>query len=372
MSQSARRHDREGRGATRRSGDPRRVTLREGYSVSRIINGGWQLSAGHGLRAADEGQLIEDMLSFVKAGLTTFDCADIYTGVEELIGRFLREYRLRTGDTQLEGVQVHTKFVPDADVLPHISKGYTQRIIDRSLARLGVQRLDLVQLHWWEYDVPGYVETAGRLVDLQKAGKIRYVGATNFDVPRLAEIVNAGIDLVSHQVQFSLLDRRPLNGMLRFCRQHGLKLLCYGSLAGGFLTDRYLGAAEPEGDLENRSLTKYSLIVHEFGGWAALQRLLGAMRRIASRHGVDVAHVAMRSILEEEQVAAAIVGVRDARHLQDNLKVLDFRLGEEDRQLLRGVFNQAPGPAGDTFGLERVKGGPHEVIMKMNLNREAP
>ncbi|NIN67522.1 MAG: aldo/keto reductase, partial [Anaerolineae bacterium] len=80
--------------------------------------------------------------------------------------------------------------------------------IDGSLLRLGVDRLDLVQFHWWDYDVPGYLDAAGWLADLLTAGKIRALGVTNFDTYHLRELVGAGIPIVSNQTQYSLLDRR--------------------------------------------------------------------------------------------------------------------------------------------------------------------
>ena len=120
-----------------------RYTLRDNYTISRIIKGGWHLAGDHG--AIDPRQAVKDMAVFVEAGITTFDCADIYTGVEELIGRFRREY-----PTLAAQVQVHTKFVPDLSDLSKLDSAYVERIIDRSLQRLGMERLDLVQFHWWD------------------------------------------------------------------------------------------------------------------------------------------------------------------------------------------------------------------------------
>jgi aryl-alcohol dehydrogenase-like predicted oxidoreductase len=96
------------------------------------------------------------MRLFVEAGITTFDCADIYTGVEELIGAFLADYRPGTGGRP--EVQVHTKYVPDLRSLGSLRKADVEGAIDRSLRRLRVDRLDLVQFHWWDYSVPGWIE----------------------------------------------------------------------------------------------------------------------------------------------------------------------------------------------------------------------
>jgi aryl-alcohol dehydrogenase-like predicted oxidoreductase len=155
------------------------------------------------------------MWAFVEAGITTFDCADIYTGVEELIGKFTKECKQ---------VQIHTKYVPDLDALPRLTKAYTEKIIDRSLIRLGVERLDMVQFHWWDYSIPYFVDTAFHLVDLQKAGKIRCIGVTNFDALHLRELLDAGIPVIANQVQYSVFDNRPWHH--RISRSSGKSVSC--------------------------------------------------------------------------------------------------------------------------------------------------
>jgi len=151
-----------------------RIELQSGYSISRVIMGGWQLARGHG--PVDENLALQDMRAFVREGITTFDCADIYTG-EELIGKFIQEHKSAFVSGSLPPIQIHTKYVPDLDELPTLTKTYTEAIIDRSLKRLGVERLDMVQFHWWDYTVPGYIEVANHLLELKQAGKIRYISA---------------------------------------------------------------------------------------------------------------------------------------------------------------------------------------------------
>ena len=121
--------------------------------------------------------------------------------------------------------------------------------------------------------------------------------------------------------------------------------------------------------LANRSLTKYKLIIDEFGGWELFQDLLKILVEVSQRHGVSPSSVAVRWVLERSQVAAVIVGGRTATHLDENLRVFDFSLDEEDQSRLDGPLNRALGPAGEPFGLERVPGGPHAAILKTELNR---
>ncbi len=340
-----------------------RHDLSPNYGISRVIKGGWQLAGGHG--RIEREQAITDMFLFVQAGISTFDCADIYTGVEELIGDFRRRY-----GADLPPVQIHTKYVPDLDMLPTLKKQDVERVIDRSLRRLDVDRLDLVQFHWWDTEIPGYVEAALHLKELQNAGKIRHIGVTNFDVAHLQEFVEASVPVISNQAQYSLLDRRPERNMVAYCRQHSISLLCYGTVAGGFLSDRYLDAVEPNFPLENRSLIKYKLIIDEFGGWELYQRLLRTLRRIADKHQASVAMIATRAILQKDQVAAAIVGARHARHLPEMLHLFEFELDEDDLANIEQITTAACGPVGAVYALERIKGGKHAGIMKYNLNTE--
>jgi aryl-alcohol dehydrogenase-like predicted oxidoreductase len=339
--------------------------LAPGYTISRVIRGGWQLAGGHGDVA--QAAVSDDLAAYYDAGITTFDCADIYTGVEAMIGDFRADLLKQRGADALARLRVHTKFVPDLELLPRLTGGDVRRIIDRSLARLRMERLDLVQFHWWDYAHPRYVEAALHLKDLQAEGKISLVSGTNFDAAHLAEIAAAGVTFATVQVQYSLLDRRPAGAFTALCAQQGTRLLCYGSLAGGFLTDAWLGQPEPLGPLANRSLVKYKLIIDDFGGWTLFQALLQTLRRIADRHATTIAAVAARHVLDRPQVAAVIVGASHARHLPDTLRIGATWLDADDRSAIDAVLAHARGPSGDVYALERDRTGRHGSIMKYNL-----
>ena len=343
--------------------------LARNYEISRVIRGGWQLSDGHGqVKSADAAG---DMIAFADAGITTFDCADIYTGVEDMIGEFRLRYQLARGEEALSRIHVHTKFVPDLDMLPRISKAYVESVIDRSLKRLRMERLDLVQFHWWDYAAPRYLEAASYLVDLQRAGKIDRIGATNFDTDHMLALIESGVPLVSMQVQYSLLDSRPSKRMADAALAHGVSLLCYGTVAGGFLSDTWLGKPEPAMWFENRSLTKYKLVIDDFGGWDLLQALLRALRAIADRHESDIATVASAAMLTRPAVAGVIVGARNASHLAANLAISDLVLTAQDQAAIDAVLENASELEGDVFELERDRHGRHGSIMKYNLGTGA-
>ncbi|EYD76024.1 hypothetical protein Rumeso_02453 [Rubellimicrobium mesophilum DSM 19309] len=341
--------------------------LAPGHRISRVIKGGWQLAGGHG--AIDRAEGLEDMVAFADAGIVTFDCADIYTGVEEMIGAFRAQYLKLRGAEAFARVKVHTKYVPDLGDLSTLTRADVARAIDRSRQRLGVERLDLVQFHWWDHAVDRSTEVALWLAELRREGRIANVGGTNFDAARTREMVRAGVPLASMQVQYSLIDDRPSRALAQVAAETGMSLLCYGTVAGGLFSERWLGAPEPEAPFENRSLPKYKLIVDEWGGWALFQELLAVLDQVARRLGSDVASVASRLVLDRPGVAAVIVGARSRAHLERNLAIPDLDVGEAERTEIAAVLAHGRSVPGEVYELERDRTGRHGRIMKYELNR---
>ena len=139
-------------------------------------------------------------------------------------------------------------------------------------------------------------------------------------------------------------------------------------IAGGLLTEAWLGQPDPGFAFENRSLVKYRLIIDEFGPWDLFQTLLARLKQVGDRHGVSLSSVATPWVLDQPQVAAAIVGARYARHLPKTLEVFDLRLDDDDRAAIAAVLAPARGPSGPVYGLEVDRAGRHGRIMKYNLN----
>jgi aryl-alcohol dehydrogenase-like predicted oxidoreductase len=340
--------------------------LRPGHRISRVIKGGWQLAGDHGEVRREDA--IADMEAFLDAGITTFDCADIYKGVEEMIGHFIADVRRRRGAEVADRVMVHTKLVPDLGRLTDIRPDEVEAIVDRSLKRLQIEQIPLVQFFWWDMALGNAVEALDVLKDCQRKGKIANLGTTNWDSPVMDRFIDAEFDVVSAQVQYSLLDRRPAGAFAEWGARRDVQILCYGTLAGGFLTDAWLGKPDPGFEFENRSLIKYRLIIDEFGPWDLFQALLRTLKSVADKHGVSLAAVSSRWVLDQPQVAAAIVGARYKRHLPKTLEIFDFTLDAEDRAAIDAILAQAAGPNGPVYGLEGDRNGRHGKIMKYNLN----
>ncbi len=335
-----------------------------------MILGAWQLSKGHRSQPTFQRDALDVFSAAVEHGLVAFDCADIYSGVEELLGELIRRVHKEQGESAARSLRIHTKLVPDRSDLAQVDKAYVSRLIDRSLTRLGVDCLDLVQYSWWDYGIHGYVEVGQWLHEIQGEGKILHLGATNLDTPRLREVLEAGVPLVAHQVQYSLLDRRPDGAMVDLCSEHNVALLCYGTLAGGFLSERWLGECEAEEPFANRSLRKYSLVIQECGGWDRFQGLLSTLNRVAENHDATIAQIAIAWVLSRPLVGATIVGASSLDRLLEASRSLYVTLDQKELVLLERWADEGPRLKGDCFELERMPGGPHAGIMKYDLNQK--
>ncbi len=315
-----------------------RFKLTKDYSISRVINGCWQLSDGHSLKSKlDRDDIMKGFMMLVERGFTTFDCADIYTGAEEFLGEFSDQLK-NISTISSNQIQVHTKYVPDMDKLGNLKFEDTKAIITRSLSRLKKETLDLVQFHWWNYQVEGMIETLGYLQRLKEEGYIRHLALTNFDTKNIAKIVNAGIDIVSCQTQYSLADRRPEKGLIDYCQDHGIAQLCYGTLAGGLMSEKFIGASSIDPD--NRSQVKYTQVIEEGMGWDNYQRLLLILQSIANKHNVSIANVAVRYILDRVGVGAVIIGTRSSRHVVSNEKIFSFLLDNDDIKTIESFLSK--------------------------------
>lgn len=284
--------------------------------TSRIIRGCWQLSAGHNLRQPS----IRPIFDAIEFGFTTFDCGDIYVGVEEMLGKAARafpEKRLR----------FHTKFVPDLDRLATIDSTYVRRIIDRSRQRLQVDCLDLVQLHWWDFGVPHYLSAMEFLAELRAEGKIAQLGLTNVNQKYLEEF-SSRFAIASLQVQASLFDRRVERGIGALCHKQEIEILAYGSLLGGFVSEKWLGQKEPSLDqLANRSLVKYTLLLDAACGWVEFQRRFAILQYLATKYRCDIAHIAVAALLQTEKADAVIVGLSPDNYTVQNQILAQLPLG---------------------------------------------
>lgn len=295
------------------------------------------------------------MADVVKSGYSSFDLADHYGPAEDLIG--MLHAKLRKDHPQGYEMQAFTKWVPRPGP---VSRSDAEKAVGISLKRMNVSALDLMQYHWWDYALSrDMMDGLKHLDSLRKEGKIKNLALTNFDTAHLEAIIASGIPIVSNQVQFSLVDSRPAQRMAPFCDKHGLKLLAYGTLAGGFLTDKWLGAPEPRSrnDIPTPSLGKYFNMIRSWGDWALFQELLRTCKAVGDRHQVSIANVAVRWVLEQQAVGGAIIGLRAgiSNHAEENARVFQFELSAQDKADIAAVLKkgnnlmQVIGDCGDEY-----------------------
>lgn len=302
--------------------------------ICRVLNGMWQVAGAHG--RINPQAAVEEMIEYHKAGFTTWDLADIYGPAEDFIGGFQR----RLPERERQKVQALTKWVPEPQ---RITRQMAQAGIEKSLKRMGISSLDLVQFHWWDYNNPYYIDALKYLSDLHDEGKIKNVGLTNFDTERMQVMKDASLKIVSNQVQYSIVDRRPEVKMAKFCRDNKSSLLAYGTICGGLMSERFLGRPEPHSELDTASLTKYKRMIDTWGGWELFQKLLSTLDGIAKKHGASIANVATRYILDKPAVAGVIIGARlgIANHRDDNARVFNFVLDKDDNGSIEEVCKKS-------------------------------
>jgi len=312
-----------------------KITLADDLSICRILNGMWQVSGGHG--QINQESAISEMLQYHKVGFTTWDMADIYGPAESYVG----EFRKRLSTEELKKSQALTKFVPNPGPM---TRSIVEYYVDQSLKKMNTDSIDLIQFHWWNYDNLSYLDALNHLSKIRDEGKIKHLGLTNFDTHRVKIMVDKGIKLISNQIQYSILDQRAEKLMVPFCQKHGISLLAYGTLLGGFFSEKYVDSPEPHrSDLTTASLQKYYNMINAWGGWALFQELLLVLSKISKKHHSSISNVSAKFILDKPAVAGIIIGTRlgISEHREDNLHVFDLELDSQDYALISSVTKKS-------------------------------
>ncbi|KAL4394937.1 hypothetical protein HN51_022823 [Arachis hypogaea] len=304
--------------------------------ICRVLNGMWQTSGGWG--RIDRDDAVNAMLRYADAGLSTFDMADHYGPAEDLYGIFINRVRRERPPEFLEKVRGLTKWVPPP---VKMTRSFVSDSINVSRKRMDVDSLDMLQFHWWDYSNPGYLDALKHLTDLKDEGKIKTVALTNFDTERLQIILENEIPVVSNQVQHSIVDMRPQQRMAELCQLSGVKLITYGTVMGGLLSEKFLDTnisipfAGPA--LNTPSLQKYKRMIDAWGGWGLFQGLLRSLKQVANKHGVSIPTVAVKYILDQPAVGGSMVGVRLglSDHIEDCNAIFSLVLDEDDVNSIR-------------------------------------
>jgi aryl-alcohol dehydrogenase-like predicted oxidoreductase/enamine deaminase RidA (YjgF/YER057c/UK114 family) len=271
--------------------------------------------------------------------------ADHYGSAEDIAGAF----HARFGGSN---AQLLTKWVPSPGV---VTREDVRAAVQKSLRRLQSERIDLMQFHSWNYADPTWLDCLYWLNELKAEGLIAHLGLTNFDTAHMEMVVHSGIDVVSNQVCYSLLDQRAAGPMTTACLRHGIKLLAFGTVAGGFLSGKWLNQSEPRlDDALTWSQMKYKRFIDAAGGWTKFQEFLQVLDEVSSASGMSIANVASRYILEQPGVGGVIVGARLGRseHIAENKALLTQSLDDASSSKIRKALqamDRIPGDCGDEY-----------------------
>jgi aryl-alcohol dehydrogenase-like predicted oxidoreductase/enamine deaminase RidA (YjgF/YER057c/UK114 family) len=322
---------------------PERICLAPGLTVPRALTGLWQIAdLERDGKAIDVDQAADALIAYADAGFDGFDMADHYGSAELISARAKQKLIARDGQTQ---ARFFTKWCPQvSQCTPDAVRAGIQERLDR----LDTDCVDLLQLHWWTFEHAGWVDMMDAIMDLKAEGKIAHIGLTNVDADHLHLMLCEGYEIASNQVSMSVLDRRGAGELSRVCLDHDVKLLAYGTLAGGFLSDKWLGASEPI-DIPDWPKMKYKRFIDSAGGWDNFQAVLEALSSVAKKHNVSVSNVATRWVMEHEAVGSVIVGARllQSEHIANNALLSSFELTSDDHQELNEILDVIPNIPGD-------------------------
>jgi aryl-alcohol dehydrogenase-like predicted oxidoreductase len=314
-------------------------------SVSPVVFGAWAIG-GWMWGGTEEQESIDAIRAAVDHGANTIDTAAVY-GMgysEELVGRAIEGIRDKVviatkcgmrwdsnegsdpweqQDNQGRPITIRRNSRPD-------SIAYE---CEQSLKRLGVDVIDLYQIHWPDTTTPAE-DSMHAMAKLQEQGKIRAIGVSNYNVEWLSKAIKAA-PLASLQPPYSLIQRKIEKQILPFCREHNIGVIVYsplerGLLAGAVATDRKF----PPGD--HRAGHKYFTVENRKRVLAALERV----RPIAEKHGVSLAQLAINWTIHEPGITAALVGARNAEQAAHNAAAMRFTLSDQERAQIRAAFDE--------------------------------
>ena len=324
-----------------------KTILSKSLSIPKLIVGLWQIADMEKEdQQLDLPKTASYMDAYIDAGFTAFDMADHY-GSSEIIAGICKNR-----SPKKDVITMFTKWVPKPG---KITKDQVRSAVQKALDRMDQKTIDLMQFHAWDYTDPSWLDGLTFLNELKKEGLIDNIGVTNFDAHHLRIALANGIPIVSNQISHSLIDQRAQGAMKAVCAEYDVKLLAYGTLAGGFLSNRWLGLQEPSSDeLGTWSQMKYKRFIDQIGGWTVFQSLLRVLQQIAIKHQTTIASIASSYVLQNKDVAAVIVGARlgENSHIEDHQNMLNIVYEPQDIESIEAVLSQLlpiPGNCGDEY-----------------------
>jgi aryl-alcohol dehydrogenase-like predicted oxidoreductase len=305
---------------------------------SPLIVGCWQLD-DRTWKPIPEPQIERAIDTYFATGIHQFDTADNYGRSEQVLGRLLKGR-----DCKILTKALFFDSVPTASQIRHK--------IENSLRNLQRDRLDHLHIHWHDPQLD-FASTFAALQDLIEQGRILKLGVTNFTTPMLERALQYA-PISTHQVQYNLIDRRVENTMQSLCLKHNIGLITYGSLAGGFLSDKFRGVAAPQNSPDHARSFYYSNMVQAHGSWQKVLDLLVTLADIAQKNQKTIAQVALNWVKQQPGVESVISGLTlDRLQIQQSVEAMTFSLSAEEIQVLSERSSNLFDQTGDIYSYER-------------------
>ena len=311
---------------------------RTGLDVSAVGYGCWEVGGGYGdIEVAEFDRAVGRALDL---GVNCFDTAEGYGmgASEEALGAAL--------GTRRDEAIIVSKFGMNYRDKPNLRDSSRERVlasIDRSLERLGTDRIDVYLVHWPDRNTP-FEETMAALDEVVAAGKVRFVGLSNFTLAEIeACMAVRRVDVV--QYGWNMFDRRMATEILPYCEQHGVGFMAYGSLAFGLLTgtfteDHDFGAADWRARQGNMGAIKMFGALFGPEKFTDNVRAVEELKGIARRYGVSLPQLALRWATAHPAVSTALVGCRTVAEVEDNVGAVGWTIAADDLVEIDAIFER--------------------------------
>ena len=291
---------------------------RDGPQVSVVGFGAW--GVGGGMGKVDERLGIKTVRSAIDGGITFIDTARGYYSSEEVVGKALRDgFRQRC----FLATKVHADY----------SRKGIVTSLETSLAALGVDYVDLFQLHHYSPEYPD--ESIETLVDLRQQGKCRYFGVSNFDVPQMQTALKIAVPQ-SNQIVYNLFDRDIETGEIAQCRQKGIGILGHSTLAKGLLTGKYTPSSRFPGD-DERATQKPRFRGDSFARYLGMAEKL---QIISGEKGISLVQFAIAWVLRLPEITSALVGAKSPDQIPEQIRAVDITFSEDELNRIDSVLDQ--------------------------------
>jgi len=315
-----------------------------GINIPPVIIGLWQIAdLERNNSNFSPASLVNHMEAYLDAGLHFFDMADHYGSAEIIAGLLYKKRKVEGKSLPV----LATKWVPQPG---HNPKEKVKDAVVLALNRLQMDQLDLLQFHAWDYSDPSWIETLFYLDELRKEGLIKALGVTNMDTVHLKMAVDSNIPIISNQISHSLFDQRAVQRMIPYCIENQIKVLCYGTVAGGFFSNKWLGKVEPViSELPTWSLMKYKRFQEEVCDWNQFQTLLQQLDEISKERNLSLAQLASLYIKEEFSCNSVIIGARlgELEHIEENQQIGQISLDMASKLKIASIINTFKSVHGD-------------------------